>query len=227
MTSQSTTIQNENPRDLVNRVLRGDQDALAQLFAVHHQRLWRMVNFRMNQRLRGRVDADDVLQEAFINASQRMEHFLSDASRSVFIWLRLIVSQTLVDVHRRHLMTQMRDANREFSIQSGWSSESTSFSLSFHLLGHLTSPSQAALRVELSQQLSAALSTVTAVDREVLALRHFEELSNSETAQVLNMSEQAASIRYIRALTRLKGVMSAIPGFLDEPTSAEAVHEAS
>lgn len=227
MTRRSTPIHNDNSRELVNRVLRGDQDALAELFAIHHQKLWRMVNFRMHQRLRGRVDADDVLQEAFINAAQRIDHFLSDASRSVFIWLRLVVSQTLVDVHRRHLMTQMRDANREFSIESGWSSESTSFSLSFHLLGHLTSPSQAALRVELSQQLSRALSTVNAVDQEVLALRHFEELTNSETAQVLNMSEQAASIRYIRALTRLRGIMSAIPGFLDDSSEMDTVNEAS
>ena len=203
----------EDTTDLVNRVIRGNQQALAELYSRFRPRLWRMVSFRLDQRLHGRVDADDVLQEAWLDAAQRIDHFLKDASRSIFIWFRLIVSQTLVDVHRRHLGAQRRDASRDFSIDRGWSAQSTSFSLSFHLLGHLTSPSYAAVRAELSQQLDAALGTMSETDREVLALRHFEELSNRETAQVLELSEQAASVRYIRALSRLRHIIEAIPGY--------------
>lgn len=215
---QSSDDANDTTRALVNRVIEGDSNALAELFAMYRQRLWRMVNFRLHRRLQGRVDADDILQESFINATKRIDSFLKDASRSIFIWFRLIVSQTMVDIHRRHMGVQARDASREFSIHGGWSSESTSYSLSFHLLGHLTSPSQVALRAELSQQLDTALAGMNDIDREVLALRHFEELSNLETAQVLNITQQAASVRYIRALSRLKDVMSAIPGFLgDDP----------
>ncbi|MEZ6062977.1 MAG: sigma-70 family RNA polymerase sigma factor [Planctomycetaceae bacterium] len=201
---------------LIDRVIRGDEDALAELFSVHRDRLWRMVNFRMDPRLHGRIDADDVLQEAWMAVVQRIDHFLADASRSIFVWFRLITSQTLIDIHRRHLGTQKRNAAMDFSIHRGWSAESTSFSLSFHLLGHLTSPSQAALRQELSDQLKQALGSMNEIDREVLALRHFEQLSNRETAQILGISDQASSDRYMRALARLKAVLTALPGFMDQ-----------
>ncbi|MCA8999650.1 MAG: sigma-70 family RNA polymerase sigma factor [Planctomycetaceae bacterium] len=209
------TSQDESLDALVNQVIHGDREALATLFAHHRERLWRIVNFRLDQRLIGRVDADDILQEAYLDAEKRIEHFLQDSPESFFIWLRLIVNQTLIDVHRRHLGTQARDASRDRPIHGTWSSSSTSFSLSHHLLGHLTSPSQAALRAELSEQLNLALEGMGDIDREVLALRHFEELSNSETAQVLGLSEQAASLRYVRALGRLRKVLEAIPGFRD------------
>lgn len=207
--------QNEHDHELIQRVVDGDRDALAELFSQHRDRLWRMVNFRMDPRLHGRVDADDILQESWLSVVQRIDHFLADASRSIFVWFRLITSQTMVDIHRRHLGTQKRNAAMEFSINRGWSSESTSFSLSFHLLGHLTSPTQAALREELSQQLKTALASMQEIDREVLALRHFEQLSNRESAQILGISDQAASDRYMRALSRLKGVLKALPGFVE------------
>ena len=186
------------------------------MFSFHYERLWRIVNFRLDRRLRGRVDADDVMQEAYLSASQRMDKFLYDHPRSLFIWLRMIVTQTLVDVHRRHIGAKKRDASRDVSVNSGWSAASTSYSLSFHLLGHLTSPSQAAVRAELSEQIDQALAGMSDVDREVLALRHFEELTNIETAHVLEMSEQAASIRYIRAISRLRSVLEVLPGFFDD-----------
>jgi RNA polymerase sigma-70 factor, ECF subfamily len=202
--------------ELIERVSRGDETALARMFSFYHDRLWRIVNFRLDRRLRGRVDADDVMQEAYLAAAQRLDKFLYDHPRSLFIWLRMIVTQTLVDVHRRHIGAQKRDASRDFSVNSGWSANSTSNSLSFHLLGHLTSPSQAAIRAELSDQIDQALAGMNEIDREVLALRHFEELTNIETSQVLEMSEQAASIRYIRAISRLRKVLEVLPGLSDE-----------
>lgn len=211
----STNLTSEEIDNLVDQVIRGDHRALGILFHHHRQRLWRIVNFRLDQRLLGRVDADDVLQESYLAAEKRLEHFLHDSPESFFIWLRLIVNQTMIDVHRRHLGTQSRDASRERQVSGGWTPESTSFSLSHHLLGHLTSPTQAALRAELSTQLNVALETMGDLDREVLALRHFEELTNSETAKALNLSEQAASLRYVRALGRLRKVLEAIPGFME------------
>ncbi len=205
---------NQQEAELIARVAQGDQNALAELFLQHRDRLWRLVTFRMDPRLHGRVDADDVLQEAWLSAVQRIDHFLVDASRSIFVWFRLITSQTLVDIHRRHLGTQKRNAGNEFSIDRGWSSSSTSSSLSFHLLDHLTTPSEAALREEMSQKLNEALADMKEIDREVLALRHFEQLTNREAAQVLGISEQAASDRYIRALARLKTSMTSLPGYL-------------
>jgi RNA polymerase sigma-70 factor, ECF subfamily len=197
---------------LVDRVLHGDRNALAEVFAKHRDRLWRIVSFRIDPRLRGRVDADDVLQEAYLNAERRIQHVIQDAPDGLFVWFRMIVSQTMAEIHRRHLGVQRRDPMREQSLNAGFSADATSFSISSHLFGHLTSPSQAALRKELSEQLEFALSSMEDLDREVLAMRHFEELSNRETAHALGLTEQAASARYVRALTRLQHILKAIPG---------------
>lgn len=200
---------------LLNDVRSGNRQSFAQLYTHFSDRLWRIVTFRLDHRLRGRVDADDVVQETYLAAEKRLEHFTEDTVESFFVWLRLVLNQTLIDLHRRHLGAQSRDASLERSIHGGWTSESTSFSLSFHLLGHLTSPSQATLRAELAEQLRVALTGMSDLDREVLALRHFEELTNSETARALGLSDQAASIRYVRAITRLRKVLESIPGFMD------------
>lgn len=198
---------------LVNRVIHGDREALARLFAHYRDRLERIVKFRMDHRLVGRVDPDDVLQEAYLDAEKRIEHFLQDSPESFFIWLRLIVNQTLIDIHRRHLGTQSRDASRDRSISGGWGAASSSFLLSNQLLGSFSTPSQAMLRQEIAEQLNTALEGMGELDREVLALRHFEELSNSETAEALRISEQAASLRYVRAIMRLKKILEAVPDF--------------
>ena len=106
-------VPTEETPELVNRVIRGDVEALADLFSFHRQRLWRMVHFRMDQRLAGRVDADDVLQEAWIRSVDRIDSFIVGASRSTFIWFRMIVTQTLVEVHRRHELLDHPDRRVE------------------------------------------------------------------------------------------------------------------
>lgn len=213
--AESEQVISAAEQTLVNQIIRGDESALAKLFDLYRPRLWRMVHFRLHPRLQGRIDADDVLQDAWMRAMDRIDSFLADASRSPFIWLRMIVGQTLIDMHRKHVKTSKRDATKERSIHGGWSADSTSSSLAFALLGQLTSPSSALLQAERARQLDVALEDLSDTDREVLALRHFEELSNRETALVLKMSEQAASARYIRALARLKSVLQSIPGFTE------------
>lgn len=198
------------------RLQSGDEQALAELFSLHRERLWRMVNFRLDRKLQGRVDPDDVLQEAYLAAAQRIGHYDGDSPASPFVWLRMIVQQTLIDVHRRHLGAQMRDAARETSIHGHDYSQTTFASLAAQLVGHLTSPSQAAQRAEMLSQLEEALAGMDPIDQEVLALRHFEELTNNEVAEVLGIQQKASSIRYIRALRRLRAILSQTPGFLDE-----------
>ncbi|MEM9659935.1 MAG: sigma-70 family RNA polymerase sigma factor, partial [Planctomycetota bacterium] len=188
--------------------------------------LRRMALFRMDQRLVGRVDADDVLQEAYLSASQRLRHFAEEfaagshtprdaegRSVRVNVWLRLIVAQTLIDIHRRHLGAQKRNAGREVGLHAGVSPAATSLSLVRGLMGRLTTPSQAAMRAELGEQLQCALASMSEIDQEVIALRHFEELSNAEVAHVLAIEAKAASIRYVRAVRRLKQVLAGFPGF--------------
>lgn len=212
----SGEVESTRVTELVNQVIQGDRDSLAELFSLYRPRLWRLVAFRLHPQLQGRIDADDVLQDAWLRAVDRIASFLKDAAAiSPFLWFRTIVSQTLVDLHRFHMGAQKRSAAREFSINRGWSSESTSSSMSFHLQQPAKSPSSTLGRAEQARQLEAALQGMNENDREVLALRHFEELSNSETARVLNMTEQAASARYIRALARLKQVLEVLPGGFD------------
>lgn len=200
--------------ELVSRLLEGNEEVLADLFSAHRDRLWRMVNFRLDRRLAGRVDADDILQEAYLAASQRIGHYLKNPTNSFFVWLRLITRQTLVDVHRRHLGAKMRNAGRETANRPGYPM-ATSISLVAQLLGSMTSPSQAAVKAEMTRQLEVAIEEMDPIDREVLALRHFEELTNSEVAEWLDIQQKAASIRYVRAVTRLKDILARVPGFFD------------
>ena len=206
---------------LLERFEAGDVEALAQLFCRHRQRLWQIVHFRLDERLAGRVDEDDVLQEVYLDAANRLCHFQDQGEglASAFLWLRLIVHQTLRDIHRRHLGTQRRDVSRERSIHAGYAAQDSSASIASGILGHLTSPSQAAMRAELSDQLAAILAEMDPIDREVLALRHFEELTNHEAAQVLQIQPKAASMRYVRALERLKRILEQMPDFAQNPPS--------
>lgn len=199
---------------LGNRLRAGDKEALAELFASQRERLWRLVDFRMDAKLRGRVDPDDVLQESYLAASQRLDHYRAKESMSPFVWLRLIVIQTLVNAHRHHLGAQVRDAGRE---AGGWPwPQTTSASLAQQLSGHLTTPSQAAMRAEATSQVERAIGQMSPVDQEILAMRHFEELTNLEVAEVLGIQPKAASIRYVRAVHRLKGILALVPGFFEE-----------
>ncbi|MCA8948734.1 MAG: sigma-70 family RNA polymerase sigma factor [Planctomycetes bacterium] len=187
--------------DELERALRdGDGSALAQLFDRERGRLHRMVQFRLDPRLVGRIDPEDVVQETWLEAEKRVAAFLAD-DKPFFLWVRLITQQTMVDLHRKHIGTKMRAAARE--VQSPASS-----ALSGFFVGHITSPSGAAMRAELRQRIEAALDSMDDIDREVLLLRHFEELSNKEAAAVLGIQENAASNRYVRALGRLKGLLS-------------------
>jgi RNA polymerase sigma-70 factor (ECF subfamily) len=170
-----------------------------------------MINFRMDRRLAARVDPDDILQEAYLDAERRLHRFRADNGHSVFIWLRLICSQTLINVFRRHLDTSMRDAGREVSLQQRTAGQSTSISIARQFAASGASPSQAAVRGEASAQLISALESMDPVDREIIALRHFEDLSNAEVAVVLEIKPTAASNRYVRAIARLRTVLRPFP----------------
>ncbi|QDT26307.1 sigma-70 family RNA polymerase sigma factor [Gimesia panareensis] len=205
----------EDPQEFLNRLQENPEGVLAEEYNRYRDRLWRIVNFRLDQRLLGRVDADDILQEAYLDAATRIEHYLNDPATTFFIWLRTVVGQTLIDVHRRHLGAQKRDVRREVKQKRRVFSASTSFQIADVLLGDLTSPSQAALKEELAKQLHEALESMNEIDREILVLRHFEELSNLEASEVLEIEPKTASMRYFRALTRLRSILVQIPGIIE------------
>jgi RNA polymerase sigma-70 factor, ECF subfamily len=185
------------------------------LLARHRDRLRRMVMLRLDQRLQGRVDPSDVLQEAFLEAAKHLKDYLCQPAMPFYLWLRSITGHKLLALHRQHLGTHMRDAGREVSLYRGSLPETSSAALAAHLMGQDTRPSEAAVRAERKLLLQAALNSMDAIDREVLALRHFEQLSLAEVAQVLDIKEKAAGKRYLRALQRLKNILLAIPGGME------------
>ena len=181
--------------------------------SAHRGRLRRMVALRLDHRLRGRIDPSDVIQEAFLEATgRRAEYERQPDPMPPFLWLRFLALQQLQLVHRRQLGTRSRDAGREVSIHGGAFPEATSAALAAQLLGRDTRASEAAIRAERKRRLQQALECMDPIDREVLVLRHFEQLSNGECARLLGLTESAATKRYLRALRRLKEILSALPG---------------
>jgi RNA polymerase sigma-70 factor, ECF subfamily len=187
--------------DLVERIAAGETDALGELFVHFQPRLFRLIGLRMAPQLRGRLDAADVLQEAWLDIDRRFPEWLAKREMPLFLWVRFLTVQKLAELHRRN-GAQVRDAGREVPMHAG--PEASVGSLAQHLAGSFTSPSQGLARAELVEQVQAALNDLAELDREVLVMRHFEELSNNEVAAILGITKAGASNRYMRALKRLR-----------------------
>src|SRR6516164_4976681 len=206
-------VASDDSAKLLERAAGGDSRAMQDLFQLHRERLKRMVHLRLSRRLQGRVDDSDVVQEALIDCAQRLREYVADPKLPFFLWLRHMTGLKLAEVHRRHLGTQMRDADREVSLHRGGLPEADSVSLAAQLLGQLTTPSQAAIKAETRLRVQEALNSMDPVDREVLALKHFEQLSTTEIAEILGLSKAGAGSRYLRAIKRLREILARIPGF--------------
>jgi len=207
----------ERTATLLERLRADDADALGELFMLHRDRLWRMLYVRLDRRLTSRVSADDVLQETFLDVAARIGEYLADQAVPFYVWLRFLAIQRMHMVQRAHLGAQMRDVRHEVPLPEGHAAFASADSMAGQLISHLTSPSQAAIRHELQEQLRAALDEMDPLDREVLALRSFEQLSPAETARALGIREKAAGLRYLRAVRRLKEILQSLGGDWLEP----------
>jgi RNA polymerase sigma-70 factor (ECF subfamily) len=197
-------------------VRQGDREALATLLAEHAERLHRWITPRLDRRIQGRVSASDVVQEVYLAADQRREHFASKPDMPFGVWVKLLAAQRLIEVHRRYLGAAARAVGREVPIDAGSGSDT----LAVRLPGRHTTPSHSAIRKEEAELLREALGQLETTDREVLALRHFEELSNEQVAARLSLTTSGATKRYMRAIARLKTVLECVSGFrpdLDPP----------
>jgi RNA polymerase sigma-70 factor (ECF subfamily) len=209
---------NDGPEQLellIRRVQSGDTQALGVLFEAYRDRLRNAVQLRLDRRLHRRVDASDVLQEAYVDVERRFPEYSDEQWPSFYLWLRLIVQQRLLHIHRRHLCTEMRDAKLEVSLYRGAMPEANTASLAEYLIGRMTSVSQQVIRAEIQLKLQEILNTMEPIDREILVLRHFEELSNKEAAQLLGIAKSAASNRYVRALKRLRDELASFPNLIE------------
>ena len=204
------TVQSAPPVDdgtLVSLAAGGDVAAFESLLARHEARLRCQVRMRLDPRLRRRVDVSDVLQEVWIEAHARLPDYAAKREVPFFVWLRYLTQQRVAQVHRFHFGAHARDARREAPI-GPTASHTTSAAMAAELVGDITSPSEAAARAESERALREALDAMPAPDREILCLRHFEQLGNAEAAHELGIEPAAASKRYIRALRRLGEILA-------------------
>ncbi len=200
---------------LLARAAGGDAVAWGALLMQYEERLCRMAAFRMDPRLAGRIDAADVIQDAYLEATANQAAYFRQPTAPLFLWLRGVVHNKLLALHRHHLGTEKRDAAREAS-PGRHRPDATSIALVAQLSGHATGPGTAAAGAEIKDRLQEALSSMDPADREALALRHFEHLTNDEAAQVLGIQKAAAAKRYVRALKRLRKILAGMPGGLTE-----------
>jgi RNA polymerase sigma-70 factor (ECF subfamily) len=202
--------------DVAQKVREGDPAALAELFTRNRDRLRALVRLRMDRRLAVRVDPADIVQEAFLDASRRLDDYAANPAMPPYLWVRFLTVQRLLMAHRQNIGAQARDAGREVALNPGSAPEASSQSLAIELVGRLTSPTRAAVKTEIQKKIQEALDALEPLDREILTLRHFEELNNNEAAAVLGLQKSAASNRYVRALSRLKAVLAQCPELHDE-----------
>ncbi|GAB5406576.1 MAG: sigma-70 family RNA polymerase sigma factor [Aureliella sp.] len=208
--------ESEKTTHLLTRAKAGDVSARSCLVDHYRDRIKRVVSLRMDRRLQSRVDASDIVQDASLEATQRLdEYFGRTEPIDFFIWLRWLAIDKLVDTHRFHLGTQKRRADQEVSLYSRPVAAASSIALVEHLIGRVNQPSESLHKRELQHSLEKALNQLNPVDREVLVLRHFEDLSNNETAAILGIKKSGASKRYVVALARLKEFMEVNPAFSD------------
>lgn len=195
---------------LVESAAAGDERARNALFARYQDKLRRMVSLRLDRRAQARLGASDVVQEAYLEATRRLDEYLRNPSSPFFLWLRSITGYKLLELMRRELGTEQRDPRRETPIIGGEFPSANSGVMADQLIASVTGPSTVVVRAELKDRVQAAIDELEPLDREVLALRHFEQLDNVETAQVLGIQPSAARKRHFRALRRLKDVLSCL-----------------
>ena len=215
--SRSARMGSDPVETLIARADAGDASALPELFEAFRPRLVRMVSLRLDASLHRRLDPADVVQESWLEVARRFPQRRGQAAIPFHVWLRLVAAQVLAQVHRRHLAAHMRDALREAPLPESRVSVSAA-SAAAAFVASATTPTQAVQREELRARVHAALEELDEVDREIVALRHFEGLSNEEAAAELAIEPAAASKRFVRALVRLRPALEGLaPGSATSP----------
>lgn len=194
-------------RELLDQARAGDRTAVDRLLESHRTALRRMVDLRMDPALAGRLDASDIVQEVMLEASRRLSGYLDKPVMPFHLWLRHLAKDHIIDAHRRHRQAQRRSLDREQPIVPAAFADRSSIELAAQFLDREATPATAALRQELARRLAQAVASLEDDDRDIILMRHYEQLSNQEVAAMLGLTEAAASMRYLRAVRKLKGVL--------------------
>jgi RNA polymerase sigma-70 factor (ECF subfamily) len=195
------------PDPLLEQARQGDTAAREQLLARHRESVRRMIGLRLDPAIAARVDASDVVQEVLLEANRRLDDYLRDPAMPFHLWLRHIAKDHIIDAHRRHRLAQRRGVDREQPIVPAAFADHSSLQMAAQFVDQELTPASAAIRQEMERRLHSAIAALDADDREVILMRHFEQLPNQEVAVVLGLTEAAASMRHLRALRRLRALL--------------------
>lgn len=188
----------------------GEEAAVNELIERHRESLRRMVAGRMDRGMAQRVDASDIVQDTLIEAHRRLSDYIKDGSMPFHLWLRHIAKDRLIDAHRRH-RAQRRDVGREQAMRAAGTADRSSLDLAAQLCDMELTPAAATLRKELETRFWSAIENLDEQDREIVLMRHQEQLGNSEVAEILGLSQPAAGMRYLRAIRKLRVVLGETP----------------
>lgn len=198
----------DHTQELLNNAKEGDDYAAGRLLDRHRDALRRMVEMRLDRRIQQRVDASDIVQEVMIEANRRLRKYLDDPVMPFHLWLRQMAKDRIIDAHRRHRASGKRSVDREQGMVAPAAMDRSTMELAAQLCDPELTPAAAATMQELQRRFQAAIETMDENDREIVLMRHFEQLSNQDVAKSLNLSEPAASMRYLRAMRRLRKLLS-------------------
>ena len=201
--------QDENTQELLTGARKGDDGAVNQLMTRHRAAIHRLVQMRLDRKIQRRVDISDIVQEVFVEASRRMSDYLQSGNGMPFhLWLRQITRDRIIDAHRRHRVSEKRSVDRERALSAPVGMDQSSMDLAGQITDKEMTPGARATQRELAQKVEATLGELNDQDAEIIIMRHYEQLTNQEVAIALELSEPAASMRYLRAVRRLREKLS-------------------
>jgi RNA polymerase sigma-70 factor, ECF subfamily len=194
-------------QELLLGARQGDDSAVNRLLDRHRQALRRMVQLRLDQKIQGRIDVSDIVQDVLVEANRRLPQYLENPVMSFHLWVRQIAKDRIIDAHRRHRVSAKRSVDREQSLAVPAASDRSTYDLIGQLHDPELTPAAAATRQEMAQLVESALGRLSEQDCEIIVMRHYEQLSNMEVAEALGLTEPAASMRYLRAVRRLRELL--------------------
>jgi RNA polymerase sigma-70 factor (ECF subfamily) len=194
--------------ELLADVRQGDSSAINRLLERHRQAVHRMVQLRLDHKIRRRVDVSDVVQDVFVEANRRLREYLQDPKMPFHLWLRHIAQDRIIDAHRRHRGSAKRSVDQERVLFAPAGGDRSSIDLAAQLCDAQLTPAAAATQREMARRVESAIASLDDQDAEVIMMRHYEQLSNQEVAVALSLSEPASSMRYLRAIRRLRQLLN-------------------
>lgn len=200
--------QSEQTQELLADARAGNADAVNRLLERHRVSVHRLVQMRLDQKIRRRVDVSDVVQDVMVEAGRRLQDYIAQPPMDFHLWLRQIAQDRIIDAHRRHRGSEKRSMDKERPMVVAGTEDQSTYELAAQLRDPELTPAAHAAQREMTGLVEAAIAKLDETDAEIIVMRHYEQLSNQEIAQALKLTEPAASMRYLRAMRRLRELLA-------------------